>query len=218
MSPARSGLGGPPVSLNGFPEAAAATELHRLSEHPGAWWYSSVARQNDPDGGRFDLTRPDGTCYAAESLAGAVVEKLFRTPAKVVVAERLTELFHLTAVVRVSPRTADLTNRRATGFGLNAEVQSSLDYAPTRQWATALHAAGFRALRYRLRNDVSQRLAGRALFGRAGLRRRTPAGMSSTVQSVDIDRIESILTGLGVDVRPIPARVPIEPPPPLHGR
>ena len=130
MSPARSGLGGPPVSLNGFPEAAAATELHRLSEHPGAWWYSSVARQNDPDGGRFDLTRPDGTCYAAESLAGAVVEKLFRTPAKVVVAERLTELFHLTAVVRVSPRTADLTNRSATGFGLNSEVHSSLDYAP----------------------------------------------------------------------------------------
>ena len=213
MSPAPTGLGRPPAALGSFPAAGVATELHRLSEFPGSWWYASVRDVDAPSGGRFDLPHPHGTCHLAESFEGAVIKKLLRAPTKVVLAERLDEIFHTTVAVRASPRTADLTSRRATSFGLNAEIHTTLDYGRTRRWAVALHRAGFRAVRHRLRGDVSQRHAGRALFGAAGLRHRAPAGMTSTVAPLDRTRAEAVLAGLGVAVRPIPAAVPIVHPP-----
>jgi RES domain len=225
MTRARSGLADPPPTLAGFPEAPASAELHRLSEFPGAWWYSSVDRSDEPErrsesvgaqgGGRFDLDQPRGTCYTAESLAGCVVEQLLRMPVKVVVAERLDELFHTVATVRRMPPTADLTSRRATGFGLNAEIHTTLNYEVPRRWARAFDRDGFRGLRYRARGDVSQRLASVALFGSAGLHRRAPSGMTSEVCPVDRDRVEAILADLGVTVRPIPRSVPIVAPPRL---
>lgn len=209
-----SGLGEPPDLLLGFPEAPPPAELHRLSEFPGSWWYASTARAGDPDvGGRFDLPAPNGTCYLADSLAGAVVEKLLRAPVKVVVDERLDELFHTVVTVRRTPPVADLTARKATGYGLNAEIHSTLDYARTRRWAIAFHRTGFRGLRHRLRGDVTQRLAGWALFGSAGLRHRAPNGMSTTVRPLDRGEVEQLLERLGVELRPIPAEVPIVPPP-----
>ncbi len=209
---AATGLGEPPDHLLGFPEAAPTTELHRLSEFPGSWWFAS-ASADDGGGGRFDLPHPNGTCYLADSLTGAVVEKLLRSPVKVVVAERLDELFHTVVSVRRIPLTADLTARRATAYGLNAEIHTTLDYRRTRRWAIALHRAGFRGLRHRLRGDVTQRLAGWALFGTAGLRHRAPNGMTTAVRTLDRSEVERVLERLGVEVRPIPATVPIVPPP-----
>jgi hypothetical protein len=49
---------------------------------------------------------------------GALVEKLLRTPVKVVVQERLHELLHATIPVIVTPVTADLTVAAATGFAV----------------------------------------------------------------------------------------------------
>ena len=213
MSPARTGLGEPPDHLLGFPEAAPVHELHRLSEFPGSWWYASAPTDSDSGGGRFDLRRPNGTCYLADSLTGAVVEKLLRTPVKVVVAERLDELFHTVVTVRRTPPVADLTARQATAYGLNAEIHTTLDYDRTRRWAVALHRNGFRGLRHRLRGDVTQRLAGWALFGTAGLRHRAPNGMTTTVRTLDRDEVERVLDRLGVELRPIPATVPIVAPP-----
>lgn len=209
---ATTGLGEPPDLLTGFPEAAPVTELHRLSEFPGSWWFAS-ALVDDSGGGRFDLPDPHGTCYLADSLTGAVVEKLLRSPVKVVVAERLDELFHTVVTVRRTPSTADLAARRATAYGLNAEIHTTLDYRGTRRWAVALHRAGFRGLRHRLRGDVTQRLAGWALFGTAGLRHRAPNGMTTAVRTLDRDEVERVLERLGVELRPIPSVVPIVPPP-----
>ena len=205
-----SGLGEPPDLLLGFPEAASVAELHRLSEYPGSWWFASTAATGDPDvGGRFDLPVPNGTCYLADSLTGAVVEKLLRAPVKVVVAERLDELFHTVVSVRRTPPVADLTARSATGYGLNAEIHTTLDYARTRRWAIAFHRNGFRGLRHRLRGDVSQRLAGWSLFGTAGLRHRAPNGMTTSVRPLDRAEVEQVLERLGVELRPIPSEVPI---------
>ncbi|MCB1000350.1 MAG: RES family NAD+ phosphorylase [Acidimicrobiales bacterium] len=208
---ASTGLGDPPASLLGFPEAAPVAELHRLSEFPGSWWFAST-EVDDHGGGRFDLPPPQGTCYLADSLTGAIVEKLLRTPVKVVVAERLDELFHTVVTVRRTPTVADLTSRRATGFGLNAEIHSTLEYGRTRRWAAAFHRNGFRGLRHRLRGDVSQRLAGWALFGTAGLRRRAPNGMATAVRPLDRLEVVRVLDRLGVELRPIPAVVPIASP------
>ena len=208
-----TGLAEPPDQLLGFPEADSVPELHRLSEFPGSWWFASTDGADDGSGGRFDLPAPNGTCYLADSLAGAVVEKLLRAPVKVVVAERLDELFHTVVAVRRMPPVADLAARRATGFGLNAEIHTTLDYGRTRRWAVALHAAGFRGVRHRLRGDVTQRLAGWALFGTAGLRHRAPNGMSTNVRPLDRTEVEQVLQRLGVELRPIPSTVPIVTPP-----
>lgn len=215
MVAASSGLAGPPDepgALDGFPAAAPVETLHRLSEHPEPWWFSTVAGPEKSGGGRFDLEAPQGTCSLAESLDGALVETLLRTPVKVVVAERLDELFHAVVAVRMGPVTADLTAPAATRFGFNAEVHATLDYTVPRRWAAALRRRGWRALRHRLRGDVSQAMAGRALFGRAGLRTRSPAGMRTRVAPLDIAAAEQALAVLGMTVRPIPSEVPIQPP------
>lgn len=199
--------------LDGFPAAKTVGQLHRLSESPGAWWFASVDDPQDQSGGRFDLVTPLGTCYLAEdSLEGALVEKLLCAPLVVVPTERLGELFHAVVSVRRTPATADLTSPQATGYGLNAEIHSTLEYAISRRWGAALWKSGWRALRHRLRGDVTQTLAGRALFGRAGLHTRAPAGMSTTVASLDTVLAQKLLAERKVEVRPIPARVPITPP------
>ncbi len=213
MSPVPSGLADPaddPVRLRRFPTATPVDELHRLSEHPRPWYFSSITGHDDPSGGRFDLVDPHGTCYLAETIEGALVEKLLRRPTRVVVAERLDELFHLTAASTADVRTADLTARRATGFGLNAEIHTTLDYGQPRHWAAALRSVGFRALRYHLRGDTTGRLAGRALLGRAGLHRRAPNGFTTeAVTPLDIARATAALTERGVLVVPIPGDVPL---------
>lgn len=204
-----SGLSDPPddtAALDVFPEAPAPAELHRLSEWPGTWWFSSVS--DDEPGGRFDLPAPDGTCYLAESLDGALVEKLLRTRAKVVVAERLGELFHATVTVRAMPRCADLAAPMAAGFGINGEIHTTLDYGRPRRWANALRHAGWKALRYLLRGDPAT-TSGRALFGKAGLHHRAPAGLTTEAMPIDRAHAEELLAARGVEVRPIPAQVPI---------
>lgn len=213
MAPA-TGLGKPPDDLAGFPAARDVGQLHRCSDHPGVWWFGSVDGPEDEGGGRFDLTVPLGTCYLAEDdLDGALVEKLLRTPVKIVVQQRLVELFHATITVHDAPATADLTAPGATGFGLNAEVHGTLDYALPRRWAGALYAAGWRALRHRLRGDVTGELAGRCVFGGAGLHQRAPAGMRTHVAPLDVAQATALLEARGVEVRPIPRRVPIADPP-----
>lgn len=209
----RSGLGEPPADLRDFPAAGQVDELHRLSEHPGVWWYSQVADVGRDGGGRFDLTGPHGTSYLAHGLDGALVEKLLRARSRVVVTERLAELFHATVTVRATPPTAELSASIATGYGLNAEIHTTLDYPTTRRWAHALHRAGWRALRYLLRGDPTARSPGTALFGTAGLRKRAPAGMSTTVAPLDRGHAVRLLEARGVEVRPIPAAVPVIRPP-----
>jgi hypothetical protein len=212
---ATSGLGEPPEDLAAFPAAGDVGELHRCSDHPGVWWFASVDDPEVDGGGRFDLTEPLGTCYLAEDdLDGALVEKLLRTPVKVVVQQRLVELFHATVTVHDMPATADLTAPAATGFGLNAEVHSTLAYATPRRWAAALHRAGWRALRHRLRGDVTGELAGRCVLGGAGLHQRAPDGMRTSVQPLDVAHATELLAARGVEVRPIPRTVPIADPPP----
>jgi hypothetical protein len=65
-------------------------------------------------------------------------------------------------------RLADCGSAWCRKFGLTGEVHSTPDYARTQAWAAAFAGAGFGGVRYLLRHDPSQRLAGVALFGPAG--------------------------------------------------
>lgn len=211
--PRPSGLGDPPTDpdeLLDFPGAPPIEKLHRISEHPEPWWFSSVGRIDSPDGGRFDLVEPDGTCYLAESVEGCLVEKLLRVPTRVVVAERLDELFHTTARSTRGLHTADLSADAASGFGVNAEIHSTLDPAGARRWSIALRAAGFRALRHLVRADPTGALRGRAVFGTVGLHLRAPAGLATAIVTpLDLDVATRALAAHHVRVLPIPHDVPL---------
>lgn len=211
-----SGLGWPPDrpdALARVPGAALPLRLHRVSQWAGPWWFASTGR--DHDAGRFDLPLPHGTCYLAETLEGALLEKVLRRPKRIVAAEQLAGLFHVTVAVVKQPRTADLTARAVTSLGVNAEISTGLDYAKTRAWAAALHCSGWKALRYALRADAALRHRGVALFGGAGLHRRAPAGLRTSLSALDFALAAALLEGRGVRVHPIPlARdVPVVVPP-----
>lgn len=204
---ANSGLGWPPDSarLATFPTTRRIPRsLHRVSEFVGTWWFSSL-----PDGGgRFDLPRPEGTCYLADDLDTALGEKLLRRPKRIVPAERLRELLH-SQVELVQPLVvANLTSTRATAHGVNAEIHTSLDYAKPRAWAAAIRNAGARGLRYAARSDPSLESRCVAVFGSAGLHRRAPAGMHTQESRLDTDRARRLLAARGVVVVPIPRDVP----------
>ena len=212
---APSGLAWPPdhpAELARIPSAALPLRLHRLSHWTSPWWFSSAGAGDQ--GGRFDLPTPHGTCYLAENLEGALLEKVLRRPRQLVAAEQLTGLFHVKVAVVTPPPTADLTAAAVTGLGVNAEISTGLDYAKPRAWAAALHRAGWYAVRYALRGDSSLRQRGVALFGRAGLHRRAPAGFRTSLTTLDPVEAAALLERRGVGVHPIPlARgIPLVPP------
>ncbi|MGI8574013.1 MAG: hypothetical protein ACR2MA_01445 [Egibacteraceae bacterium] len=110
--------------------------------------------------------------------------------------------------------TAAATPRRFAHIAEHEQTLVALARAATpRRWAAALWTNGWRAVRHRLRGDITQQLAGRALFGASGRHARAPAGMSSSIDVLDRGAAGQLLAELNVEVRPIPAHVPIIPPP-----
>lgn len=216
MTPS-SGLSAPPEDAGRLADVEPAADLpqwfHRLSAWPGTWWFASVP-PGATEGGRFDLAPPRGTCYVADSLFGALAEKLLRKPKVIVTTQQLEQLFHATIMVRRQPRAADLLQPALTGLGLNAEIHTTLDYATTRAWAQRLWEAGWRSLRYALRGDNALRERGLALLGAAGLHHRAAAGMRTSVKMLDPLVATALLERRGVLVRPIPtlAEIPLQTP------
>lgn len=196
--------GFPTIRIGGSSRSRGAVTLHRLSEHPRPWWFSSLPGGN----GRFDLPAPQGTCYLADDLDAALGEKLLRRPKKVVPAERLRELFHAVVTVTRALELADLTAKRAAGWGVNAEIHASLDYDRPRAWAARLRATGAAGLCYAVRSDPALRGRAAALFGGAGLHARAPAGLRAEVSLLDVDAARARLEARGVQVVPIPLDVP----------
>lgn len=123
-------------------------------------------------------------------------------------AQRLRELFHAVVTVTQATELADLTAKRAAGWGLNAEIHTTLDYAKPRAWAVRLRAAGATGLRYASRSDPALRGRAVALFGAAGRHSRAPAGMRTAVSPLDTHRARALLEARGVLVVPIPRDVP----------
>lgn len=201
-------LGLPPDDLEGFPEHVASGVWHRLSSKPGPWHFSSES-PTSLRGGRFDLASPRGSCYWASNLDGALGEVTQRVPHSVVTRQRLQALYHH----RVEPRSprgvADLASARSRRFGVNGEIHTTLDYVVTRAWARELAGRGWPGLRYGLRSDPSRRAHGLALFGRTGLA-VTPRGYGGArTRRLDVADAERRLVKWGVEVLPIPDRVPI---------
>jgi RES domain-containing protein len=160
------------VNLKGFPRRTlrgvrTLYRIHRATEDP--WWFSS-------DGsGRFDpVGTGRGACYLAEVPIGAWLE-LFRKQMILdeadVAARRL-----LSVELGRDLRLADLTSRRALGFGVTASLGANERYDDSQAFAAQAPNAGFDGIRYLLRHDPAQRLYALALFATAGVPDRADRG------------------------------------------
>lgn len=165
--------------------------IHRAGRSP--WWFSH-------DGtGRFDLAGGRGTCYLAEESAGCFLE-VFRPwlliPEPEVAARRISRPVPSGGELLL----ADCTEEGARAFGVTGEIHSTSDYALTRRWAAAFADAGFDGIRYLLRHDPAQRLAGIALFGPAG----APPWPTPVAEPLGPDLLREIETRFGLRVLPVP--------------
>lgn len=141
----------------------------------GPWWFSS-------DGsGRFDpVGTGQGACYFAERRLGAWVE-IFRK-SMLLTEEAVARRGLFSVALGGATRLADLTSRRALGFGVTASLGADEDYGPSQEFAAQAVQAGFAGIRYLVRHDPAQRLYGIALFDRpAGGERDWPAGRTTEI-------------------------------------
>jgi hypothetical protein len=165
---------GPPdprLDWTSFPaETSLATRAFRShSTLNGPWHFSSIVT---PDGGRFDLAGPYGTCYLAATVEGAVRERLGPTysqgrivPAAVAAAFVVTELD-----VPSELMLADLTDAAGARFGSTNELTTVDDYAIPQAWAQTFREAGFDGIRYLARFTPGKGPNAWALFGDSGPR------------------------------------------------
>lgn len=173
--------------LRTFPrtELVPGCELWRVVRNGlRPWWFSGSGH------GRFDLREPEGTCYLATDELSALLEavgpdRLGGAISTGFLADR--RLRHLRA-----PRghsLADLTSRRASGFGLTLEIHTVVPYDLPRAWAASLRKAGAEGLRYLVRHDPAAG-HGVALFGRQGERTSWPRGREQRIGPSLVGRLE----------------------------
>jgi hypothetical protein len=152
------------TELAGFPRRTlrGARTLHRIHRRDkGAWWFSSNGD------GRFDPTgTATGVCYLAEDPLGAWVE-VFRKTQLLAEADIAGRALMSVALGR-DLRLADLTSRRALGYGVTASLGAGEEYQASQRFAAQALTAGFHGIRYLVRHDPAQKLYGIALFGPAG--------------------------------------------------
>ena len=143
----RTALGPPPASLAGFPAYPVAEETDVFRAHGrdlGPWWFG-----ND-GGGRFDLRSPRGTCYVALDPLSALRERLgpvlggSPSVPEGLLEEAVVSRLRLPAEREV----ADAQDRRAAGFGVTREIETTVPYAVPQAWARAFDEEGFGGVRY----------------------------------------------------------------------
>ena len=161
----------------------------------GPWWFGSSKE------GRFDLSKPEGTCYLAAEKLAALLEILGTDLEKGIVSSLFIEERRLRELSL--PRDfslADLTSRKAVGFGITAEIGSIVPYDLPQAWAAKLREAGAEGLIYWLRHDPS-RTQGIALFDQHGEREDWSEGREYAISA---ELIERLRIECGIEVRDVP--------------
>lgn len=208
MKRRRPGLERPPDDprrLREFPRSTVGpeTELWRVvRKGNGPWWFGSTMA------GRFDLPEPEGTCYLATDELSALLEILGpeRSAGRITTEELAGRRLHrLRVPAEVS--LADLTSRRAAGFGVTLEIHSHPRYELTQAWAKRLRESRAAGLRYFARHDPS---AGRsvALFGPSGERTEWDRGRGLRVDTPEL--LERLWSECRIQVSDRPRKDEIE--------
>lgn len=187
-----------PGSLADFPSRPLSPEIplfRVVRKGYGPWWFGSTLE------GRFDLPEPEGTCYLAGDPLAALLELIGpelesgAVSADFLQGRRMRELR-----VPEEVELADLTSRKASGFGITAEIGTIVPYALPQAWAARLRADGSGGLVYWLRHDPS-RAEGHALFGLHGERTRWKKGKEKPLSHALIARL---VAECSIEVLPVP--------------
>lgn len=183
-------LGNPPASLPGFPRAPVPASLARVGRRgKGPWWFSSNGS------GRFDLRKPEGTCYLATDAFAALREATRAGPVTPAwVAERV---LHVLQPPDQAAQLAATTRAAAARFGLTKELVTILPYDLPQRWAAAFRRHGLAGVRHELRHDPRARPSGVSLFGPAD-DARWPAPPPRPITEADV-------RAAGVPVLPVPS-------------
>jgi len=194
-------LGQPPE------DAAALRDFPCRGLHPGAVFFRIVRRGRGPwwfgssMTGRFDLPAPRGTCYLASDPVAALLEVL-GTDRKggLVSHDFLKERGLRELPVPRELVIADLTSRRAAGFGITAEIGTIVPYDLPQAWAAKLHESRCDGLVYWLRHDPSH-AEGWALFGPQGERKHWKRGRELLISE---DMVRRLRREYGIQIIRIP--------------
>lgn len=187
-----------PSALKDFPTESLRSDrpLYRVvKQGNGPWWFGSSLE------GRFDLPEPDGTCYLAADELAALLELIAPDREGGAVSSEFLKI-RLIRELRV-PRTfflSDFTARRASGFGITAEIGTSTPYDLPQSWAARLHQAGSNGVVYWLRHDPS-RTEGFALFDLHGERAEWDGGRE---RHISAELIERLTEECGIEVLDVP--------------
>lgn len=196
-------LGEPPPKLEGFPTTDAAGDWYRAhSADHGPWWFAHDG------GGRFDLDPPHGTCYLGSHVEVAVRERLGQTlvAAGMIPGTEADRMVVSQLRVDTPMVAADMTNQRATDFGVTRELGTLTPYDLPRRWAAALRAHGLGGLRYWPRFSLDGGMRALAVFGSAGADQALPTDPKPMSGR---DAAEAA----GIVVVEVPARLPTVDPP-----
>ncbi len=169
-------------------------------------WYFSA------DGsGRFDLEDPEGTCYLASDIVGALRETLGPDYMR---GNLVAESFFINRTLwELLPRSTGLTDHIANllddgwnFIGLTNEIFDISSYILPRAWADCFRRAGWEGIRVRLRHLLSSERYGVALFGPAGAQPRDSRFYDPIRASITRPTLDTFTsaTGIGVDSTPVP--------------
>lgn len=150
--------------------------------------------------GRFDPIASEGlgSCYFAEQPEGCFLE-VFKSFTRFIPREEIKARLLLRVEIPREMNLADCTAEQARAWGITAEIHSTPHYEETQAWAHAFVLAGFDGIRYLLRHDPAQRMAGVVLFGPAGSPPTLPA---TPGEPIGEEIIEKIHRRFGIQVTP----------------
>lgn len=167
----RPTLGRPPAGLSRFPRSRLQPSVLLYRAHTAGrspWWFSSDLS------GRFDLIRPNGTCYLATDVATALRERfghdLVRQGVVTFEAAARTEV----SKVQISSARwlANTCSPAAANFGMTREIGTCPSNDIPQAWAAAFVAANRHSgIRYQTRFSTGAAPNAAALFDLAGQQR-----------------------------------------------
>ena len=203
---------GPPADageLAGFPDRTVEGVWFRshvdraASPDHGCWWFSSVGA-GDPNGyGRFDLPKPDGTCYLGSTEEVAARERIGPYLSSVAGRELVSAAVLstpdgpvvITQVPLEPTRAANFPVKRAMRWVNRSLAVGTGIYATTQAWAAKLREAGRDGIVYEPRFTGGHFARSLALFGPSGAPEpRPPVG--------DSRWLGDVLDDIGVEVLP----------------
>lgn len=164
----RGALIGPPSDLSGFPRSRLLPSKLLFRAHTAGrspWWFSSSLK------GRFDLIKPNGTCYLATDVDNALRERFGHDLVRqgVVTFEAAANTQVSKVQVPSARQLANTCSRDAAKFGMTREIGTYSSYAISQLWAAAIFAAGrYSGIRYQTRFTTGAAANAVALFDVAG--------------------------------------------------